>query len=395
MTFLRFSLPLGNRYKLPFPVLLWFLLAFVAVLIESLRHSINNYYIFKGVFDHTLLQSDLYTTYPGEYSDTNHYGPLFSLVIAPFSLLPSWLGVVLWSLTNAFVLFYAIKQLAFTRSDFHTVLLICAVELMTSTHHVQFNPMVAGWMILSYVMVRKEKDAWAALFIAAGFLCKLYGIAGLTFFLFSRHKVKFVLYFLLWLVILFCLPMLLSSPAFILHSYQNWFHSLIEKDAKNAVVAATNGMQDVSVIGMIRRVWHTGAVSDIMVIAPAAVLFALPLLRFSRYKHEGFQLRYLALCLISVVIFSSSAESVTYIIALAGVAVWYVQQEKKTWLLHGFMVFLFLVTVFSPTDLVPRFMKLFIRAYALKALPCFIVWLLLLKEVTCNKFSDSTQSPAA
>jgi hypothetical protein len=387
MNFLLANVPLGKKYKIPFPVLLWFTLAFVAVLLESLRHAINNYEIFKGVFWHTVHQMNLYNAYPADYHDTNHYGPLFSLVIAPFAMLPDWLGVVLWSLTNAAVLFIAIKQLGFEQKKFYTILLIGAIELMSSTHHVQFNPMVGAWLILSYVMVEKEKDLWATLFIAAGFLCKLYGIAGLTFFLFSQHKVKFAGYFIMWMAILFCLPMLISSPAFIVQSYQDWFNSLRGKDAQNAAQSLSGGQQDISIIGVLRRSLRTSSINDLMVLAPAALLYALPLLRFSQYKYAAWRLRYLALALITIVIYSSSAESVTYVIAVTGVAIWYVLQEKKTAWTTTMLVILFFVTILSPTDLCPPPIQHFIRFYALKALPCFIVWLLLIREAAFKTFS--------
>ena len=393
MNFLFADIPLGKKWKLPFPVLLWFFLAFLAVFLESMRHAINNYIIFKHVFVHTVNEMNLYSPYPDVYNDTNHYGPLFSMVIAPFALLPDWLGVVLWSMTNATVLFIAIKQLGFERRQFYTILLIGAIELMSSTHHVQFNPMVGAWLILSYVMVEKEKDLWATLFIAAGFLTKLYGIAGLTFFLFSKHKVKFIGYFIMWMAILICLPMIISSPKFIIQSYQDWFFSLKGKDEKNAMQSLSFGQQDISIIGVFRRSLQTTRISDLMVLAPAALLYALPLLRVSQYKYAAYRLRYLALALITIVIYSSSAESVTYIIAISGCALWYVLQEKKSAWTTFMLIFLFFFAILSPTDLCPPPLQGFIRAYALKAVPCFVVWLLLLRETAFNRFSPES-SPA-
>lgn len=388
MKFLLADIPIGKKLKVPFPVLLWFFLALLAVVLEVSRNTINNYIIFKHVFVHSVNQQNLYLEYP-EYNDTNHYGPLFAMLIAPFALLPDKLAVILWSLTNAAFLFYAIKQLNFKKEHFYGILLIGAVELMSSTHHVQFNPMVGAWLVLSFALVEKEKDLWATFFIAAGFLCKLYGIAGLTFFLFSRHKIKFLLYFAMWMVILFCLPMVLSSPAFVTQSYEDWFNSLKWKDANNARTSLDYGQQDISVMGILRRSLQIKGITDIMLLGPAALLYALPLLRVSQYKYAAYRLRYLALALIAVVIYSSSAESVTYVIAVTGVAIWYMLQEKKTVWTTAMLVFVFLVTIFSPTDLCPPPIQNFIRAYALKALPCFIVWLLLLREVAFNKFSST------
>lgn len=389
MNFLFAKLRLSPDKKIAFPVILWFALAFIAVSLETLRHSYNNYYIYKAVFQHVIHGMNLYAEYPAEYFDTNHYGPLFSLVIAPFTFFPDWLGVILWSLTNAAVLFYAIKLLDFEEKTFYSVLLISAIEMMTATHNVQYNPMVTGFIILSYVMVEKEKDFWATLFIAAGFLTKLYGIAGLTFFLFSKHKVKFIASFVFWMVVLFALPMLISSPAYIIQCYKDWRGSLSYKDAKNANLALSGGMQDISVIGIVRRTTNNFSISDIMLLGPAAIAFALPLLRRAQYQFAAFRLRYLALALIMVVIFSSSAESPTYVIAVTGVAIWYVIQEQKTRWINAALIFVLCVTSLSATDLCPSYFKIHvIKAYALKALPCFIVWVLLIKEVASLSFND-------
>ena len=79
----------GKKFSLS---LLWFLLPAVAGLLKWKQNSINNYYIFKGVFHHTINQTNLYSLYPAEYFDSNHYGPLFSLIIGPFALLPDYIG---------------------------------------------------------------------------------------------------------------------------------------------------------------------------------------------------------------------------------------------------------------------------------------------------------------
>lgn len=388
MNVLLSKVPLGRNKKIDFPILLWFALAFVAVLLESLRdNSINNYIIFKQVFWHLTEQKNLYIPYPAEYGDTNHYGPSFALLIAPFAVLPNWLGVILWSMANAAVLLIAIKLLPISKKNFLIVLLISAVEMETATHSVQYNPMVAAFVILAFVFIEKKNDFWGTFFIAFGFITKLYGIAAITFFLFSKDKVKFILYFAMWMVVLFCLPMILSSPAYIIQCYSDWYHSISDKILQNTGNLSPNHMQDICVMGMIRRTLHTTNFSDLVVLGPAVVLFALPLLRFSQYKSLLFRLRYLALILISIVIFSDSAESSTYVIPVVGVAIWYILQPKKSAWVIGMLVFVLLVTTLSATDLCPEYIKHnIIRAYALKTLPCFIVWLILIWEVAFKKF---------
>ena len=398
MNFLLTSLRLPNKRKIAVPVFIWFALAFAAVLAETLRGSINNYLIFKQVFWHVIHQTNLYAGYPAEYQDTNHYGPVFSLLIAPFALMPDWLGTILWGMANAWFLFFAIRRLPIGGKSIQVVLLVTALELMTATHNVQFNPMLTAWFILSFVLVEKEKDFWATLFIAAGFLVKLYGIAGLLFFVFSRRKLTFTWSFVFWIAVLFCLPMVLSSPAFIVQSYHDWLDALIVKNSKNIGDLSVSNMQDICVMGMIRRIFNPAGFADWMVLLPAAALLALPLLRFSQYKHLSFRLSYLALVLISVVIFSTSAESATYVIAVAGVAIWYILHcghKPATWV-HAVLIFMLVFTSLSPTDLFPAYLKRhLVRPYSLKALPCFIVWLWLIAEVSFRHFIPAKKTEQA
>lgn len=389
MQFLLKNIRIG-KWKIPVPVFLWFLLAMLAAIAEISRGhaAINNYDIFAGVFEHTLARKNLYLSYPQEYADTNHYGPLFSILIAPFALLPDYLGCFLWCVANAWVLFYAIRQLQLSGEQQNLILLIGMVEMMTAIHNVQFNPMLTGWILLSYVLVEKEKDFWAAFCIVAGFLVKIYGIAGIAFFWFSRHKLRFVVSCLFWAVILFCLPMLISSPAFIIQSYKDWLHSLVEKNAQNVSADDENFMQDISVMGMIRRIGNISHLKNYLITVPAAVLYALPFLRISQYKTVSFRLYYLCLALIGVVIFSSSAESSTFVLAVTGIAIWYViQDEPRQQWMHWLLGFVILFTSLSATDLFPPYVReQFIYPYSLKALPCFAVWCVIMYHLLFKDF---------
>ena len=366
---------------------IWFLLTLVAVVLELLRHKYNNYLIYKGVFTHIVQQTNLYTAYPSEYFDTNHYGPLFSLIIAPFALLPNSVGVILWALANAAVLYWAISLLPIEKNKKQIILLFSVVELMTSIHNVQFNPTVAAMLILSYVMVEKEQDIWATLFIAIGFMVKLYGIGGIAFFWFSKHKVKFVASFIGWLAVLFVLPMSISSPRFIVQSYQDWYEALVEKNVQNNVVAGDN-MQDISVSGMVKRIFNLPAFSISCVLVPATLIFGAAFLRIKQYAASGFRLIILASILLMIVLFSSSSESPTYVIAVVGVGIWWaVQANPSSRQVVALMLFVLILTSFSATDLFPHFIrKGFIVRFALKALPCFVVWLVASKQLLTNNF---------
>lgn len=375
----------------------WFLIPFVAsiLLISKGNSHINNYLIFKNVFWHTVNQQHLYNFYPTEYFDKNHYGPFFSVIIAPFALLPNFLGVALWAMLNAGMLFYSINKLPLSFRAKNIILLISIIENLTSIQNLQFNPMLCGWIILTYVFIQDGKLSLAALFLVAGTLVKLYGIVGLAFIFFTKERLKLMAYILVWAIIFFCLPMLMSSPEFVSKSYVDWYLVLIEKNMENVTSYQNIGMTDISAMGFVRRVsgWYT--LSNSYFILPAGVFTLLPLVRFSKWKNLRFQLSYLSQVLIGVVIFSTSAESPTYVIAVVGFAIWYVLVDPKPghWMFY-LLLFVLVLTVFSPTDLFPRYIrKAYVIRYSLKALPCLIAWVVITGQLLTSNFS--TKSPHA
>ena len=380
--------------RVPVLTVIWFLFPMLACIAEISRGlgDINNYLIYKQVFWHTIEQRHLYLSYPQEYADVNHYGPLFSVLIAPFALMPVFVGCFFWCLLNVAVLFYAIKKLPVTILQQRWILLIAVFELITSIHSVQFNPMLCGMILLSFTALEKEDVALSTFLIVAGTLIKIYSVVGLLFFLFTPHKKKFILYCAGWFVVLFCLPMLLSSPSFIIESYKNWLAVIVEKNGQNIVSSMNAGMQDISVMGMIRRTFGAYQMPNLYVTLPAGILMLLPLGRVDFWKNQAYRLHYLALLLLGLVIFSSSAESPTYVIAVVGYLIWHVQQPNNNTL--GFkmlMALVLLLTIFSPTDLFPRFIReQYVLRYSLKALPCFIAWLAVVYTLFFSQFNKHT-----
>ena len=261
---------------------LWLILGVVGALAKM--HAHNNFLIFRGVFWHTFQQLPLYVPYPAEYWDVNHYGPLFSLVIAPFAVVPEWLGLLLWCVALSLFLYVAIRRSDMTRYQQLFVLWFCAHELLTALFMQQFNIAIAAIVVLAFFLIEKERDAEAAFFIVLGTFVKLYGIVGLAFFFFSKHKLRFVLALTGWGLALFAAPMLISSPEYIVGQYQEWYLCLVEKNGENLDAFS----QNISVLGMARRIFGMTA-SDLWIILPAILMFAIPYLRFSQYKHVAFR----------------------------------------------------------------------------------------------------------
>lgn len=361
---------------------LWLLLPIIATLLKLAKH--NNFLIFKYVFWHTIEQTSLYATYD-EYWDTNHYGPFFSLIIAPFAVVPVRVGLLFWLIALSLSLYYAIRKLPFTDKKRIFIYWFCAHELLTALFMSQFNIAIAAIIIASFYCLEKEKDIWAAFFIMLGTFIKLYGIVGLAFFFFSKHKTKFCLALIAWGAVLFVAPMAISSPEYIISQYHEWWESLVAKNAENIF----SGGQNISLLGMIRKISQCVSYSDIWFILGGLVIFGLPYLRIGQYRYQAFRYTLLASVLLFVVLYSTGSESSTYIIAFMGVAIWYVSApwKRSKWDV-ALMVSAFILTSMSPSDLFPAFIrKEFVQPYALKALPCAIIWFKLSYEMCKRNYA--------
>lgn len=373
----------------PFVLTLWFGLSLFAVIKgvlvgDGTTHNYNNYIIYKHNYLNLIHLHSLFGPQPEFYFDLNHYGPVFALIIAPFAWLPDKIGVILWVFFNAWVLYKAVMMLPLKQSACLAILLVNANSMMGSSGNVQVNPLITALVIFSFIFIKKKQDFWAALAIILGTAIKLYGIVGLAFFFFSDNKLRLILSMLFWSVILFTLPMLISSPAYVVRMYHDWYPDLLLKNATNLV--STRGY--VCVMGMISKIFHYRNLPNMVVLIPALILFFLSLIRIKYWRNVQYQLLTLASTLIFTVIYSTGSEPPTYIIAFIGVGIWLVNLNKPisplNWVLF---IFALLLSSFSNSDVIPRYIRVnYILPYALIALPCLLIWLKIIYEMLTRKF---------
>ena len=99
--------------------------------------------------------------------------------------------------------------------------------------------------------------------------------------------------------------------------------------------------------------------------------------------YKKFVFKYLIVCsiLIWIVIFNHKAESPTFIIAMTGVALWFVQGKKNILNIILFASALILTTL-SPTDIFPTYLrKEFVNPYTLKVFPCILIWMKIIYDL--------------
>jgi len=368
---------------------LWYLISALALLKILKGGNYNNFLIFKYTFFSLIDQKNLFLPQPENFQHYNLYGPIFSVLIAPFAVLPNWLGHTLWTFFNSFILLYAIRKLPLPSGITLAILLIAAHENLTSILSSQFNPSMTAIILLTYSFIDKKKDFWAALMIVIGTFIKLYGIVGLAFFFFSKNKLALISGLVFWGALAFSIPMLFSSPAYIIQTYKDWFEAITEKNRMNSTLITD---QDICLMGMVRRISGNPYIPNWPFLGAGIILFALPYLRISQYKEPVFRLLILSSTLIFTVIFSTSSESPTYIIAFTGVAIWFVVQKRpfQIWQIVLF-IFAMALTSFSPSDLFPKFIRNeFIKPYSLKALPCVLIWLAVSYQLLTRDFKNWT-----
>jgi hypothetical protein len=331
----------------------------------------NNYIVFKNSFYHLLACKDLYTIYPDAQWDLYKYSPSFSLFMGLIAWMPDWLGLMLWNLINALVLFFAIYKLPFTDKHKAFALWFILVSLITSLQASQSNALLAGLMIVAYNCLRNSKSFWALFWLTAACFIKPYAAIGFCLFLFYPGKIKFMLYGLLSVTLLFALPLLVTSFSSLLFQYKSWLH-LISADQ-----SASYGL---SIIGLLHSMFGIVHVkNEVMVFG--IVLFLLPFARTKLYGEQRFQLYTLASMLIWLVLFNHKAETPTFIIPIAGTAIWFFADKYKLSNLI-LLLLVFVCVSLSTTDLFPKQVKyLFFKVYYMPVLSLLVLWVTITVEL--------------
>ena len=365
----------------------WFLTTLAGAVLKYIGGSYNNYLIFKYGFWHLIGQLPLYVPYPEQYGDLYHYLPPFGLLMAPFAALPDWLGMPLFLLAMGAGLFFAVKALPLPAWKRAFILLLAANELYTAVAMQQFNIAIAAFIVGAFVLIEKQEERWAALLIVLGTLTKLYGIAAAAFFLFSRHKKRLVGWSLLWAVVLCAATAAVSGTDYLAGELRMWLADIGSKNGENLFAP----FQNISLLGIVRKVSGCASYSDLWLIGAGLLLYALPLLRVRAYRYVRFRMMLLASTLLFVVLFSTGSESSSYIVAIIGALLWFVVTPSRHKNLDlTLLILMLLLTSLSATDIFPRAIReTYIRPYALKALPCALIWLKLCAEMLLLDFKNA------
>jgi hypothetical protein len=174
------------------------------------------------------------------------------------------------------------------------------------------------------------------------------------------------------------LPLLVTSPDTLMMQYRSWAAIM----GTDALMRGYGVMEHVQLL--FGQNWPNGPIQ----LAGLAILLA-PLTRYTFWGQERFRLLFLASLLMFCVLFNHKAESPTFVVAAAGVALWFVLVERARMAWTAFALFV-VFTVLSPTDIMPEVIQEgFFEPYKVKTLPVLLIWMLTQVELWSGKRDES------
>jgi Glycosyltransferase family 87 len=334
----------------------------------------NTFAIFRASFPHLLHGRDLYAAYPDEYRDLYKYSPTFALLFAPFALLPFAPGLILWNALNAGVLALAIARLL-PPGRAALALGIAYLETVGALQYSQSNALIAGLIILAFLALEADRAARAGGLLAVGACVKIFPLTALLLAVPRRRLVRTSVACAAAMAVLAMLPLVVTDWRTLLDQYRSW-RAITAMETQVHAVGLNGGVMQAI------RMWTGVSWPNWPIqLAGTALLVSPVLLGRARWDDAAFRLGMLASVLLYVVLFNHRAEAPSYVIAMAGVGIWYAA-NPRTPLRTALVVCAVLVVSVSSTQLIPHAIRRgVVERYAFKTAPILVIWLVMQWEL--------------
>lgn len=250
------------------------------------------------------------------------YGPLFNILFSPFAYLPSWLAPFVWNLMNFTLYFISIFTLPdkYTKETKCKIFLYTLPILATTLLSFQYNVSVAYFFLFSFSLLERGKYLPAILIILLSGFTKIYGVFQLGMLLFYPKVWKNFGCVALIAALYVFIPLIKIPVMELSGYYEHWFNGLAHQKTL--------------------RVFHTFFYLKPFFSQPPAwttiaQIFAIVLLAFlvlvnrSKYKDFAFRVQALGILMGWVILFGTSSEYHTYVIALLGYMLWYYSRQPS------------------------------------------------------------------
>ena len=220
-----------------------------------------------------------------------------------------------------------------------------------------------GLLVLAFAELERGKAWLPALCVLLSAFIKLFGIVGLAMFVMHPQRWKLAGWTAALGLGLAALPLVVVSVdqyAWLLERYGQ----MLSQDHSQSLGYSLHG---------ILQSWFGLGLSKSLVLAVGSVLFMLPVLHWRKWTRPHAPPSRSVLDVVVGLGVQPQSESPTFVIAMAGVGLWFVQAPRTRFNL-GLMWFALILTSLVTTDLCPRWVReQLINPYAHKALPIVVL----------------------
>ena len=344
---------------------LWVAGVIAATIQQGTANPNNNFLIFRAASQHLLDGKDLYAAYPAEHVDFYKYSPTFALLFLPFAFPPFLLSLLLWNTLNAGVLYVALGAVL-PRNAATAARAIVFLDMLGSLQNAQSNALVAGLIILTFASYERRHTVMGSVATAIGANVKLFPLAAASFAVFHPRKLRVAIALAASFVGLALLPLLVTTPSVLREQFVSW----------RAIGAADTLKRGYSVMEHLQLLFQLGLPNLPIQLAGVTLLLAPVFARRSHWGEWAFRRAYLCSVLVFCMLFNHLAESPGFVVAVAGVAIWFMALERRTrWTWALFALFI-VGTVLSSSDAMPVWLQRHLfDPYRLKTIPLLLVWI--------------------
>lgn len=342
----------------------------LATTLEVVRGRNTNYFCYQ---DATRMFWEGISPYSQEFPQVHGqfflYLPAFCVLFAPVFYLPWWLGPYVWNVGNFCLFTLSIWTLPDRFAPYRAKMYLFLLSLLLqSIFCYQYNTVVCYIFLFAFTLLERGKPFWAVLLIMISATTKIYGGAEL--------------------VLLFCYPRVWRNLGYALLCGAGLMLLPAVNPAFGSIGTIYQEMMDIvnthhSTVDYVGLLFARGLKPFLLPNYRAVQLGVLAILgilffwRYERWKDFRFRVQALAIVMGYIILFSDSPETHTYVISMAGYAMAFWIQEKRTWL--DWTLFWLLVVNFCilPTDvLCPTWLHNYVhQTFWLDVYTCFLCWL--------------------
>lgn len=332
------------------------------------RHGV--FLIFRTAFFDLMAHRNLYATHTAEHLDYFRYSPTFALLFAPIAILPWPAGLLLWTGLNAVALYLVIGRLL-PRKPAQIVRFLVLGDLVRSLQSSQSNALVTALMIAAFIAFEEEKAVRGGWAVAAGAGIKIFPVGAGLFALIRPSRRRALLAITGAMALLIALPVAILGPRLLLQEYRWWFANEAAE-----IFKPMYSLMDL-IDAWSEYYWPRWPTQ----LAGLALLLLPVVIRRDAWGEAAWRLRLLCSVLVFCVLFNHGAESPSYVIAMAGIAIWWVATPRST--AHNVLLLLtILLSTIGRSSVVPPAIRLvWLDPGRTMVLPFLAAWILMQVEL--------------